>query len=128
GRGRSEIGQAAPAEGEDGLLLAEEDRLAHADALHAAATTAHEALLGDPASGSFESADAVSLLVGARQALEAVADHDPALAGLAGRLSEAPYLASDVAAELASYVPTVDSDPARLPALQERRAAMSRLT
>jgi len=126
-RGLSEFEQAAPAEGEDGLLLAEEDRLAHADALHAAATTAHEALLGDPASGSFESADAVSLLAGARQALEAVADHDPALAGLAGRLSEAAYLVSDVAAELASYVQSVDSDPARLAAVQERRAELTRL-
>jgi DNA repair protein RecN (Recombination protein N) len=126
-RGLAEIERAEPAEGEDALLLAEEDRLAHADALHAAATTAHEALLGDPASGSFEAADAVSLLAGARQALEAVAEHDPALAGLAGRLSEASYLVSDVAAELASYVQSVDSDPARLAAVQERRAELTRL-
>src|SRR5256886_4935911 len=89
-RGLAEIERAEPAEGEDSLLLAEEDRLAHADALHAAATTAHEALLGDPASGSFEAADAVSLLSGARQALEAVAEHDPALAGVAGRAFHGP--------------------------------------
>ena len=126
-RGLVEIEQAEPAEGEDALLLAEEDRLAHADALHAAATTAHEALLGDPASGSFEAADAVSLLASGRQALEAVAEHDPALAGLAARLSEASYLVSDVAAELASYVQSVDSDPARLGAVQERRAELTRL-
>ena len=126
-RGLVEIEQAEPAEGEDALLLAEEDRLAHADALHAAATTAHEALLGDPASGSFEAADAVSLLASGRQALEAVAEHDPALAGLAARLSEASYLVSDVAAELASYVQSVDSDPARLAAVQERRAELTRL-
>jgi DNA repair protein RecN (Recombination protein N) len=126
-RGLAEVERAEPAEGEDALLLAEEDRLAHADALQAAATTAHEALLGDPASGSFEAADAVSLLAGARQALEAVAEHDPALAGLAGRLSEASYLVSDVATELASYVQSVDSDPARLAAVQERRAELTRL-
>jgi DNA repair protein RecN (Recombination protein N) len=126
-RGLAEIERAEPAEGEDAQLLAEEDRLAHADALHAAATTAHEAVLGDPSSGSFEAADAVSLLAGARQALEAVADHDPALAVLAGRLSEAAYLVSDVAAELASYVQSVDSDPARLAAVQERRAELTRL-
>ena len=126
-RGLAEIERAEPAEGEDALLLAEEDRLAHADALHAAATTAHEALLGDPASGSFEAADAVSLLAGARQALEAVAEHDPALAGLAGRLSEASYLVSDVAGELASYVQSIDSDPARLAAVPERRAELTRL-
>jgi DNA repair protein RecN (Recombination protein N) len=126
-RGLAEIDRAEPAEGEDRSLLAEEDRLAHADALHAAASTAHEALLGDPSSGSFQAADAVSLLAGARQALEAVADHDPALAGLAGRLSEAAYLVADVAAELASYVQSVDSDPARLAAVQERRAELTRL-
>ena len=126
-RGLADIERAEPAEGEDSLLLTEEDRLAHADALHAAATTAHEALLGDPSSGSFQAADAVSLMAGARQALEAVAGYDPALAGLAGRLSEAAYLVSDVAAELASYVQSVDSDPARLAAVQERRAELNRL-
>jgi DNA repair protein RecN (Recombination protein N) len=126
-RGLAEIEEARPADGEDAMLLAEEDRLAHADALHAAATTAHEALLGDPASGSYQAADAVSLLASARQALEAVAGHDPALAGLAGRLSEAAYLVSDVGAELASYVQSVDSDPIRLAAVQERRAELTRL-
>jgi DNA repair protein RecN (Recombination protein N) len=126
-RGLAEVEQAEPADGEDALLLAEEDRLAHADSLHAAATTAHEALLGDPASGSFEAADAVSLLGRGRQALEAVAEHDPALAGLAARLSEASYLVSDVAAELASYAQSVESDPARLAAVQERRAELTRL-
>ena len=108
-------------------LLAEEDRLGHADALHAAATTAHAALLGDPADGSYDGGDAVTLLGGARQALDAVAAHDPALAGLAGRLSEAVYLVSDVATELASYVESLDSDPARLAVVQERRAELTRL-
>ncbi|MGH3231005.1 MAG: AAA family ATPase, partial [Streptosporangiaceae bacterium] len=42
-RGLAEIEQAEPAEGEDVEVLAEEERLSHADALHAAATTAHEA-------------------------------------------------------------------------------------
>jgi DNA repair protein RecN (Recombination protein N) len=126
-RGLAEIERLEPAEGEDTALLAEEDRLAHADALHAAATTAHETLLGDPSSGSYEAPDAVTLLGGARQALEAVAEHDASLAGLAGRLSEAAYLVSDVAAELASYVQSVDADPARLAAVQERRGDLTRL-
>jgi DNA repair protein RecN (Recombination protein N) len=126
-RGLAEIERAGPAEGEDAALLAEEDRLAHADALHSAATTAHEALLGDPSSGSYQAADAVSLLAGARQALDAVSGYDQALAGLAGRLAEAAYLVSDVATELASYVQSVDSDPARLAAVQERRAELTRL-
>src|SRR5205085_3881047 len=53
-RALAEIERAQPAEGEDAGLLAEEERLAHADALNAAATTAHAALLGDPADGSYE--------------------------------------------------------------------------
>jgi DNA repair protein RecN (Recombination protein N) len=126
-RGLADIEQAGPSEGEDVALLAEEDRLANADALLAAATTAHEALQGEESAGSFAATDAVSQLAAARQALAAVAGHDPALAGLAGRLADAAYLVSDVAAELASYVQSVDSDPARLAAVQERRAELTRL-
>jgi len=126
-RALEEIERAEPAEGEDAALLAEEERLAHADALHAAATTAHAALLGDPADGSYEGGDAVTLLGGARQALDGVSAHDPVLAGLAGRLSEAVYVISDVATELASYVEALDSDPARLAVVQERRAELNRL-
>jgi DNA repair protein RecN (Recombination protein N) len=126
-RSLAEIERLEPAEGEDTALLAEEERLSHADALHAAATTAHAALLGDPADGSYQGGDAVTLLGGARQVLDAVAAHDPALAGLAGRLSEAAYLVSDVATELASYIESLDSDPARLAVVQERRAELTRL-
>ena len=126
-RGLAEIEQAEPAEGEDIELLAEEQRLSHADALHAAATTAHEALLGDPSSGQYDVADAVTLLGAARQALEAAAHHDTALAALGARVSEAAYLVSDVAADLASYAQSVEADPVRLAAVQERRATLGRL-
>jgi DNA repair protein RecN (Recombination protein N) len=126
-RGLAEVEQADPADGEDLELLAEEQRLSHADALHAAATTAHEALLGDPSSGQYDAADAVTLLGVARQALEGAAHHDAALAALAARVSEAAYLVSDVAADLASYAQSVEADPVRLAAVQERRATLSRL-
>jgi DNA repair protein RecN (Recombination protein N) len=125
--GLAEVEAVAPAAGEDVALLAEDERLANADALHAAATTAHEALLGDPASAGAEAADAVTLLGIAGRALEAVRAHDPVLAGLAGRLAEASYVVSDIATELASYTESLDSDPARLAAVQERRAALGRL-
>ncbi len=126
-RGLAEIEQAEPAEGEDVELLAEEQRLSHADALHAAATTAHEALLGDPLASQYDTADAVTLLGTARQALEAAAHHDTALAALGARVSEAAYLVSDVAADLASYAESVEADPVRLAAVQERRAVLNRL-
>jgi len=126
-RGLAEIEQAQPADGEDAALLADEERLSNADALHSAATTAHEALLGDPSGASYDAADAVTLLGVARQALEAAAAHDPALAALAARVNEASYLVSDVAADLASYAQSVDADPATLAAVQERRAVLGRL-
>ena len=127
--GLAEVEATAPEAGEDSTLLAEEEKLANADALQAAATTAHEALLGDPvsASVSVNASDVVTLLGVAVRALEPVRSHDPALAGLADRLSEASYLISDVAGELASYTESLDSDPARLAAVQERRAALGRL-
>jgi DNA repair protein RecN (Recombination protein N) len=126
-RGVAEIERLEPVAGEDVELRAEEERLANADGLHTAASTAHDALLGDPSSGSYDLPDAVSLLATATQALEAVAGHDPVLAGLAARLSEAAYLVSDIGAELASYVESVEADPARLAAVQQRRADLTRL-
>ena len=127
-RGLAEIEAVTPVAGEDATLLAEEEKLANADALNAAATMAHEALLGDPAAASVDGgSDAVTLLGVAGRALEPVRAHDPVLAGLADRLSEATYLVSDVAAELASYTDALDSDPARLAAVQERRAALGKL-
>jgi DNA repair protein RecN (Recombination protein N) len=126
-RGLAETEATSPVAGEDAVLLAEDERLSNADALHAAASTAHEALAGDPAAASVGGPDAVTLLGAAGRALEPVRSHDPVLAGLADRLSEAAYLVSDVAAELASYTESVDSDPVRLAAVQERRAALGRL-
>jgi DNA repair protein RecN (Recombination protein N) len=127
-RGLAEVEAAAPVAGEDVTLLAEEEKLANADALNAAATMAHEALFGDPAAASVDGgSDAVTLLGVAGRALEPVRAHDPVLAGLADRLAEATYLISDVAAELASYTDALDSDPARLAAVQERRAELGKL-
>jgi len=126
--GLAEIEAAAPVAGEDAALLSEDERLSNADALHAAAAAAHEALAGDPASSSVGSSDVLTLLGMAGRALDPVRSHDPVLAGLASRLSEAAYLLSDVAADLASYTESLDSDPARLAAVQERRATLGRLT
>src|SRR5258708_39839377 len=113
-RGPAEIERVQPVDREDIELLAEQPRPSRRDALHAAAPSAHEALLGDPSSGNYDATDAVTLLGVARQALEAAAHHDTALAALGTRVSEAAYLVSDVAADLASYAQSVEADPARL--------------
>jgi DNA repair protein RecN (Recombination protein N) len=125
--GLTEVERVQPAEGEDIELYAEAERLSNADTLHSAATTAHEALVADPTSASYEAADALTLLAAARQALEAAAAHDPALGALATRLGEASYLLSDIAAELASYTDSVEADPVRLAVVQDRRAELTRL-
>ncbi|HZB29047.1 MAG TPA: DNA repair protein RecN [Streptosporangiaceae bacterium] len=125
--GLEEIEKVDPKTGEDADLAAEEEKLGHADALRTAATTAHEALLGDPGA-AVAAADAVGLLGAARNALEAVRDHDQTLGGLADRVAEANYLVSDVGTELAAYAESVEADPARLAAVQERRAALTSLT
>ena len=125
--GLAEVERLEPVDGEDIELHAEAERLSNADTLHSAATTAHEALISDPSLASYEAADALTLLGSARHALEGAAQHDPALGDLAARLSEASYLISDIAAELASYADSVEADPARLAVVQDRRAELTRL-
>jgi DNA repair protein RecN (Recombination protein N) len=120
--GLAEIAAVDPQPGEDDALRAESQRLEHADALRAAAVSAATALVADPTS---DEADATGLLGAAHRALESVADHDPALAGLAKRAGELGYLTADVASELASYADSLDADPGRLAQLHDRRAALS---
>ncbi len=125
--GLDEVAAVDPQDGEDLDLAAEEDRLAHADALRLAADRAHAALLGDSASAVDGAPDATGLVADARAALEQAGAHDPALAALAERLREVGYLLADAGADLASYATGVETDPARLAVVQERRAAVGRL-
>lgn len=60
--------------------------------------------------------------------MAAVRQHDTTLAALADRLDEVSYMISDAATELASYAESVDADPARLAAVQERRALLAQLS
>ncbi len=124
--GLDEVAGIAPEEGEDAVLDAEAARLSHADALNEAAQTAHAALLGDL--DAADAADALSRVGAARRVLEQVRQHDAELAAVADRLAEIVALVSQVGADLASYAGAVDSDPARLAVVQERRAALRTLT
>ena len=124
--GLAEIEAVAPRAGEDRDLDVEAQRLGNADELRTAAELAHSALLGDPDSDA--TADVLSLVAGARRALEQARNHDPALGQLADRLAEVAALAADAGADLASYADGVDADPVRLAAVEERRAALKGLT
>ena len=121
--GLGEVDAVSPEPGEDAALAAEESRLGFADTLRAAAETAREALSSDE-----DQPDALATTAAARAALAGVAEHDPEAAGLAERIAEITYLLSDVAADVASYASSLDTDPARLAAVSERRAALTALT
>ncbi|WP_344468782.1 DNA repair protein RecN [Kitasatospora kazusensis] len=123
--GLEEVAAAEPVAGEDTELSAEAERLGHADALSSAATQAHAALAGDPTEP--DSVDAGTLLAQARRALDGVRGHDERLAALADRLNEVGYLLTDVAQDLAGYADDLDADPARLAAVEDRRAVLAQL-
>jgi DNA repair protein RecN (Recombination protein N) len=124
--GLADIAAVGPQAGEDSGLDVEAQRLGNADELRSAAELAHAALLGDPSSDA--AADVLSLVAGARRALEQVRAHDAQLGALADRLGEVAALAADAGADLASYADGVDADPLRLAAVEERRAALKGLS
>ncbi len=124
--GLAEVERVAPQPGEDAALAEEAERLEHAEELRAAAELAHTALAGDEAAGG-PAADAVTALHAARRALEHARDHDPRLGELADRVGEVGYLVADIAADLAGYTAGTEVDPARLQAVQTRRAALTAL-
>jgi DNA repair protein RecN (Recombination protein N) len=121
--GLEEIEAVAPEPGEDAALAAEESRLGFADTLRTAAVSARELLSSEEGAP-----DALAAVASARKLLDGVREHDPEVAGLADRLAEVSYLLSDVAADVSSYAAGVDTDPARLAAVSERRAALTALT
>lgn len=118
--GLAEIGEVQPQPGEDEALAAETGRLAHAESLARAAHVAREAIAGDGGAAR----DAVTAAV---VALQDAAGHDPTLDALADRARSIVLELDDVAAELSSYVASVESNPARLAAAQDRTAALTAL-
>jgi DNA repair protein RecN (Recombination protein N) len=120
--GLSEVEAVDPQAGEDDSLAADEARLGFADTLRTAAEQAREFLSAD------DGPDALGTVSAARRLLDGVREHDPEIAQLADRLAEVSYLLSDVAADVSSYASGLETDPARLAAVSERRAALVALT
>ncbi len=120
--GLEEVEAVDPQSGEDLALAAEEGRLGFADTLRNAAEQARELLSAE------DGPDALGAVSAARRLLDGVRDHDPEVSGLADRLAETSYLLSDVAADVSSYASGLETDPARLAAVSERRAALVALT
>ena len=121
--GLGEVEAVDPRPGEDAELAAEESRLGFADTLRAAAEQAREALSSDEGA-----ADALATTSAARRALDGVREHDATAGELADRIAELGHLLVDVAGDVASYAAGLETDPSRLAAVSERRAALTALT
>ena len=121
--GLGEVETVSPEPGEDDDLAADESRLGHADTLRTAAEQAREAL-----SSELGSPDALGAVSAARGLLDGVREHDREAGELGDRLAELTYLLSDLSADVASYASRIDTDPQRLAAVSERRAALTALT
>lgn len=118
--GLAEIAAVAPVAGEDEVLRADEERLAHAVELKQAAMTVAAALSEDDSALTSRIADLQRLL-------DAVRQHDARLDTFAERVSEIGYLVADLGSDLNAYAAGVEADPARLAELQERRADLTPL-
>ena len=121
--GLGEVEAVDPRPGEDAELAAEETRLGFADTLRTAAEQAREALSSDEGAP-----DALGTTSAARHALDGVREHDATAGELADRIAELGHLLVDVAGDVASYAATLETDPARLASVSERRAALTALT
>jgi len=121
----AEIEAVAPQPGEDDQLSERAERLTNVEELRLAAASARESLSSEEGDGP----DVVSLIEAARHELERASAHDSALTELAQSLAGVSYQASDAAAQLSSYLATLDTDDAHdLESVQERRAELGTLT
>jgi DNA repair protein RecN (Recombination protein N) len=70
----------------------------------------------------------LGLIAVARRLLDQQRGHDAELGLLADRTAEVGSLLADISGDLASYVASVESDPARLAVAEDRRASLGSLT
>ncbi|MBU4466209.1 MAG: DNA repair protein RecN [Actinobacteria bacterium] len=119
----AEIEAAAPQSGEDAELTHRAERLANAEELRLAATTAHSALSADD-----DAPDVAVLLADARRALERAGDSDDQLRQLSEQAADLGYRAADLAGSLSRYLADLDeAGPHELALVEERRAILGGL-
>ncbi|WP_019148180.1 DNA repair protein RecN [Timonella senegalensis] len=126
--GLAEVERIDPQEHEDEQLAAESQRLSNVEQLRAAAQEAHTVLNGEEFSEGEFAANVIGLLDQAHRALGASASHDPELQAIAEKIQESSFALSDAATELAQYLDLLDSDPARLEFVEQRRSDLASLT
>jgi DNA repair protein RecN (Recombination protein N) len=115
-----EIERVDPGVQEHESLLAERERLRNLDGLRHAAGGAEQALGDDDAGG-------LAALRASRASLDAGAGIDGELAALAARAQVLEIEAQDLLSEIRRYGESLELDPARLEAVEERLGAIARL-
>ena len=118
----AEIEEVAPDPVEETELVAERERLRHAEGLREAAGGAREAAIG-----AEEDDGAAAALAQAESLLQGVGGVDADLDALSVRLGAVAMELGDVAAELHAYLDGLEADPGRLVAVEERLEALDRL-
>ena len=115
-----EIRAADPRAGEDDELRGERQRLANVESLRQNCFEASSALYdsGGSASAAIKSAAA---------ALESISGVDPQFEKLASRLEDARSTVDDVAFEVREYAGSLEADPERQEAVEERLALLDKL-
>lgn len=124
--GLDEIAAIDPQPGEDEALTAEANRLTDADELKALAVQAQQALSGSE--DDFDAPSVLGLLGAARRSLDSLASRDGTATDLARRLTEANYVLTDLAQDVASHATDLVADPLRLVAVADRRGELASLT
>jgi len=119
----SEIDAASLRPGEEEELRAERRRLGNAERLREMAQAARTALAADGSTN----ASALDCLGAAQQEFAKLSELDDALSGAQRNVDTAFVLAQDVAAELASYVETLEANPKRLEQIEGRLDELARL-
>ncbi len=118
----AEIEEVGPDPAEEAELVAERERLRHAEGLREAAGSAREAAIGAEEDGG-----AAAALARAESLLQGVDGVDAALDALSARLGAVAIELGDLAAELHAYLDGLEADPGRLAAVEERLDALDRL-
>ncbi len=113
----NEIESAELRSDEEELLAADRSRLANAERLQILARAAYDAV----------SDQALEALASGAAAMIELAAIDPALSSLHERFQSTTYELEDVAQELRRYGDTVESDPERLAAIENRLDSITRL-
>lgn len=115
-----EIGAAAPVAGEEEGLEAERTRLANAERLTTLTDGAYRALVGSGEARARGPRGAIDALREAMAQMTELAQLDPSQAAASEALAEIYYTAEEAARDLRVYRDSVEHDPARLEAIDDR--------